>query len=760
MTPRWHEQYAWGYASYGKWGYFGTGEIVCSLGYFGELIPFATKKMTCEWGKGTAAPVTGPFFGDIFQAQVYRVDSDTDQVQRICCDPNSADPVEAKAAADMQYPGGGIRGGGAILPPPGVKIPGLPEGHGVMMMYAPALETRKTLDDGSPNPAYGRYNALTMVAFDADTGKVLGSIKNPNYVGIRRTQNYNGWMYASARTTNVATPGVSGGGAVLKWNPISTEGDTVNLENLFNFDTVFRLPAAGSQNDAQHIGLYQDKLVLLATTNFVGTPATTPGYGITNKEGSQVWLSPSLDDAGPGGLTAAGQDGWKSIFNYKDFDPDTVRGLAHPLGWAEEFDGQLVFGTYSTPPMTMFTHYAYYHPGAPVAAEDYRDLLPDKFTTIIRDFFNSEKAVSVFAIKNAGEENQSTRVLYGNYRYPVYNGKTWKMKVNRLGQRPKFGSAGYGNFINEYSWTWVKHNDRLYMGTFDATNPGQVMTPLIQQVLDLTNPQARFVDVMMEYSAAVRREAGFDLLRFDDLDHPARIETVRGYGNSYNWGLRSFMGPFGDKFYMGSAGTQNRVAGWSIFKLTPNENAPVGRVRRRAVLESIIETTMYALEAGTARGSQAGRGTVRAGQPANFNVKLRNRAPLPVTGARVCIKPPAGFTPAAGSGAKRVGRRVCVAVGRVPAKGSKTVVVRMIAGDRSRTGTATATVTGRSWAGGCGGLGAMLGAAKVGASQANSDDNCQEKLATTAGFKTDAAAAAKVRVRPAAGAPRGGGVTG
>ncbi len=731
MVPQYHEQYAWGYASYKKWGYFGTGQVVCNLAYFGELNPFATKNATCEFGKGPAAPNVGPFFGDITQTYVYRIDSDTDQVTRLCCNPESQDPLEHQAALDLQYNGGGIRGGGAIQPPPGVRIPGLPEGDGVAMMFAP------TLNQDRSSPSFGLYNAMALIAFDADTGKLLAVTTDPKYIGIRRTQDYDGWMYASARTVSPA-PGISGGGVVLKWDPISSDGDTINVNNFFHFDTVFNLaaPPANSGNDAQHIAMFGNRIVLLATTNFVGLPSSKPGYGISKHEGSQVWLSPPITS--PGGLTPDSQNEWKSIFNYKNYDPDPVRGVATPLGWATGFDGQLVVGSYSTAPMTTFSEWTAYH-GADVAPADYHKEIPTNFFTKARDFLNAEKAISIFAIKNPGTARQSVRLLYGNYRYPVYNGTSWKMKVNLLGQRPKFGSAGYDNFLNDYSWTWVVQHNRLYMGTFDATIPGNVLTPMAAQVLALTPAQEKFINTMMSYSAGIRREQGFDLLRFDDLNHPARIETVRGFGHKTEYGLRSlFQFPNTDKFYMGSAGTENLENGWSIFKLTPNENGPVAPVRHRAVLEPVLEATLRALEAGSSLASQ-----VRAGHLVNFNVTLFNMAPLPVTGARVCIKPPAGYRPAAGSGA-------CVVVDRVPAKGSKTVVVRMIAGDQSGTGTATAT--GQSWAGGCGGIGAVVAeGASVGMAPARSDNNCQEELATNAGFPVDAKAT--VRVRSAAGAP-------
>jgi hypothetical protein len=60
-------------------------------------------------------------------------------------------------------------------------------------------------------------------------------------------------------------------------------------------------------------------------------------------------------------------------------------------------------------------------------------------------------------------------LLYGNTTLPVFDGSTstWSNVPNATGKAALYGTAGFGNQFNTYTWSAAVFQNRLYIGTFD-----------------------------------------------------------------------------------------------------------------------------------------------------------------------------------------------------------------------------------------------------------------------------------------------------
>ena len=768
MTPKYNMDYAFGFTQYGTYGYFGSGQnIPCNIFYWGVLQPWSDDSAVCEYGKGVTGETLGPTAGDTSPTHMFRIDSTTDTVQEIT--PKLSDfpgdpAMQAKVATALDY---------LSRMNPGTRAAAAgPPGSNVVMYFGGLINNVKG------DPAFGRTNSLAAIAVDATTGKLLDVVNLTTVIGMRVGTVLNGHTYVAARTpSNI--PGVSGGGVVMKWLGSYAAPFSGGPQNN-GFETILVLNNhEGTKNDPNHIGTFTDAnggdhLVLAGINNINGDPTKVcPGSYVTDGQGSKVWISPVVPKTGDG-LTAASDPGWHSIFAYKQYDPDPIRGLSQYFGYLYQFDGQLVVGTYATPPLTTFTEWCHYNG---FNASTYPvPTIPANFRTKLRDFANAEHAVSVFAIKNPDNigGKQSVRLLYGDKKLPVFDGKTWKYKTNLLGQTPKFGRSGFGNALNMYNWTWAVMQNKLYMGTFDASIPGNVFTPAVAQIIHLTDRQEQFMNLIMDFANKVRKEQGGDLVRLDNLSRPGALEDIHGYGNQFHYGTRSLF-VFGNKMYAGGSGAYNRKAAFSIVKLTAQPQ-PVGPVVRRAVGERVMEVAMTVARAGLgAVPAQASSSTVRAGERVNFRVRLKNNGPLPATRSRVCVRLPRGFSLGSNPGAVVRNREVCVTVGTVKARGSRTVVIHATAPASGETAAAVANGSGSELTGdpacdsatGQSGPGALGEIASAGgrAAQATSTDPCPDLATVSAADQNAMLNDFRVFAKPKAvgvrvAAARTGGVTG
>lgn len=387
-------------------------------------------------------------------------------------------------------------------------------------------------------------SGLAMFAFEGSTGRFLGSHGFTDIVGGRGgVVASDGNLYLAARL-----PGT--GGAVLRWR-----GDK---ENPFRFETVANLG-----NDAGYLTTVGNRL---AVSGWVTQPSGKLGAAIGGP--SKIWMSPEIPATG---LTTEDADDWKPIFSWDDYDPDPAVSKGMNWGALTMWRGELYVGSYNPAGLgALQTHWA--TNGRPTG---------DALRTL--DMMKANRAATIFKIQKPGTAQQKVTLLYGEANLPVYNPTTklWVNKPNKLGQLPKFGPSGFnGNPGNMYSWTFSVFKDKLYMSTFDASGVTTPVAPFTAQVAGFS-PMLR--DSLQKVVGPVLKTTlgGGDVWRMDDPSRPAVAETLNGFGNRSEHGVRVFL-PFEDKghLYAGMAGSWNLRAtdvdrgGWELNALTPGATRP------------------------------------------------------------------------------------------------------------------------------------------------------------------------------------------
>ncbi|MFE5858361.1 hypothetical protein ACFQ61_34735 [Streptomyces sp. NPDC056500] len=388
---------------------------------------------------------------------------------------------------------------------------------------------------------------LSMFAFEGSTGRFLGSKAYTDLVSARGgVVAADGNLYLAGRA-----PGVNGG-RVLRW--------TGDKENPFVFDVVAQL-----ENDPGYLTTFKDRLVAS------GWGTQVPGErGAVSGSTSKVWMSPPIPSAG---LTFDGAAAWQPIFSWDEYDPDPMLSKGIAWGALTEWRGELYVGSYNQAAVgavqTMWK--AYGQPKGDVLRK--------------RDMISAARPTTVFRISDPGSTKQRTTLLYGEEKLPVYNPNTkrWTSKPNLLGQKPKFGPSGFnGNVGNAYSWTFTVFQDRLYMATFDSSGlitPGSHFTAVNN---GLSQTAKKNLELVVGPSLKATLGGG-DVWRMDDPAKPAVAETLNGFGNRSQQGVRVFL-PFEDKgfLYAGMASSWNLRAtakdrgGWELNRLTPGpKRAPL-----------------------------------------------------------------------------------------------------------------------------------------------------------------------------------------
>ncbi|MFJ5830697.1 hypothetical protein [Streptomyces sp. NPDC093089] len=506
--------YVWAAARSGDHGYFGTlANVLCGgISTFTADVPAAHEVPGVNSCEYSQSSGAATFGPRIG-------DSRTPQVLRVNADSQKVEDISPEDDPLFQNTTGlrGAAANGDIVFMMGLKQP-------------TALDARQ---------------GVSLFAFEGRTGRYLGSqLRTDLVTGRGGVQGPDGGLYLAGRTAN-STGGASGlGGSILKW--------TGSLEDPFQFEKVGDLP-----NDAGYITVVGNRL---AVSGWMGVLPSkkSASYGGPSK----IWMSPEI---GEGGLTTADAADWKSLFSWDDYDPDPVVGKSIVWGGIKEWRGDLYVGSYNYAGMTSVTS----------LWNEYGE--PTSEATRLRDVAKANRAATIFKISDPGTSKQKVTLLYGESALPVYDpaSKTWSTKPNKLGQTPKFGPSGFGNPANMYSWTFTTFQDKLYMSTADATGlmiPSAFTTQYSYGTSDAT---ATALEKVVG-PALFKTMGGGDVYRMDDPDKPAVAETLNGFGNRTQHGVRVFL-PFEDKGFLwaGMAGSYNLKTtdkdrgGWSLDKLTP-----------------------------------------------------------------------------------------------------------------------------------------------------------------------------------------------
>lgn len=544
--PKTNQGYVWGLTRYNKQLWFGTGANINCLTSGRNLHPSQPNHnddWVCEYGESQIAkrnPNLPASLGDHRPPRLYVYDLRTNRLIEKTNDVRSASQEDATRLTMTA----GIRAAG--------------NHRGVVFLAGPALG-----------------ESINLYAFDADTGRYLGSTNLPQYGNIRHFLVADGELYAGVGV------GANGGnrGHVLRW--------TGSKRNPFSFVEVANLPA-----QAADLIVHEGRIFV---TTWIGsgdegsaTAAVTADEPVVPGLAS-VWMSPKLS-AGAPGLHPSDANSWTRVWSVSQYEPDPLVARTYALGGLASYKGHLYWGTMHVPLKATYVHLLAYPPADEQAAGN-----------TIR---YTQRAIAIFRGKNFGSRNQKIDLLYGTPELPAYDpagndgkGRWYAASTNYT---PLYGPSGFGNPFLNYTWKMLVAGDRLYVGTMDWSyiskdlgnreNRPQLAAPA-ERLLNDPAATARLLSDAGAAARSLRTSAaadddpptpnvtyGADLWVFTSSNKPAEAVSQTGIGNYLNYGVRNMVND-GATVYLGMANPMNLrtdpnddvpEGGWELVKLTVN----------------------------------------------------------------------------------------------------------------------------------------------------------------------------------------------
>ncbi|MEE6263152.1 hypothetical protein [Plantactinospora sonchi] len=495
--PKVNQSYVWGLTKSGNHLWFGTAANVhcLTLGLsLAEIEPIENDDYVCEFGESpqrAKSPLLPPAAGDWRPPRVYLYDTST----RKLTDKTGA--IAGKSSADR------LRLESTV----GIRAAG--SHNGVVLLGGPGIV------------------GINLFAFDAKSGRYLGSTTVAQYGTIRHIIVADGALYAGV---GLGPDGLAGG-AVLRW--------AGNTSSPFKFTVVGKLPA-------QVADLVAHKGRLFVTT----WPSVARGVQAQTIAG--VWMSQWLT-TGKRGLTTADASSWRQVWSVSQYEPDPVVAASYGLGGLASYGGHLYWGTMHVPLKSTQTHTLRQRPAS------------DEQGSIAVQ--NTQRSTSIFRASNFDQGKAKAQLLYGASELPAFNPEAndgagaWQLRPT--GYKPKFGPAGFGNKYNNYTWKMVVTGDSLYVGTMDWSYVGKDLPPTVGGAVEAA---------LGEPDPA---SYGADLWVFDNPKKAAKPVDTTGLGNYLNYGIRTMVADR-SAIYLGMGNPMNLrtdteddvpEGGWELIRL-------------------------------------------------------------------------------------------------------------------------------------------------------------------------------------------------
>jgi len=369
-------------------------------------------------------------------------------------------------------------------------------------------------------PNLNAVRGINVFAFQESTKRFLGSTNLP-FSDIRQFTRVNGVSYAGVAS-------LSGPGAIIRW----TGTVSPRCRSCFTYEIVGNL-----DNEASYLTEHNGRLFATTWTQR-GAPL------------SGLWMSPPIPQEG---LTSTNANSWTKVWDFGSYEPDPFIVQTYGGGPLKSFGGYLYWGTMHNPWNSMAHWMDQY--GTPATPEDQS-----------ADFQGTLRSVAIFRGSDF-DSNPTVDLLYGEAQLPVYqpDTNTWTMTNNNMPvghNQPLYGPSGFGNRFNTYTWSMSIWNNRLWIGTFDWSQPAYLsgFTPMGGPFPPGYIDPANF---------------GADLFSFANSSSPANLEDQNGLGNITNYGIRNMATT--DKLYFGTANNMNLLTdpsapmgGWELIQAAPN----------------------------------------------------------------------------------------------------------------------------------------------------------------------------------------------
>jgi len=390
----------------------------------------------------------------------------------------------------------------------------------------------------------GLQGGINLFAFDTGTGGYLGSVNLAGYNNIRKFLVAGGALYAGVAVSGGA------GGRVLRWSGTPAAP--------FGFAEVGNLPS-----QAAELALHEGR-VFVSTWPSGASPAATLAAAPPDPTIAGLWMSPSLADGEPG-LTPADAGAWRQVWSAAQYEPDPVVARTYGGGALASYGGQLFWGTMHVPLLATVAHLTAYPPADRAAA--------------LAAVAGTQRAIAVFRGRNLAGPRPRIELLYGQSTLPAFdpagNSGAGAWRLAPTSYAPRFGTSGFGNPFNNYTWTMGVAGGSLYVGTMDWSYLAVQLVPLVLGQLGVPAGGAALGRAWRP-ELLTPRFFGADLWAFPRAGKPAAAVATAGVGNYLNYGIRTMV-PAGSTLYLGMANPMNlrtdptdRVpeGGWELIRLT------------------------------------------------------------------------------------------------------------------------------------------------------------------------------------------------
>jgi hypothetical protein len=528
--PKVNESYVFGLTKTQDKLWFGTApNMLCLVlgGDFGLDIPIETDSFVCEFGNSQTSPPLPSNLGDFRPPHIYTYDLAKKQL----VDMSAGFTGDDLNRLNTTY---GLRAAGTL--------------NNVVLLAGPGLGNK----------------TVNIFAYRADNGQFLGSRTFSQWGNVRDAKEIQGALYFAMQET-AAPPAPQG--SIQRW--VGTAG------NPFQFNTVGTIPNQAAAFLAEHQGR-------IYASTWYGLGAL-PGLDPL-PEANGIYMSPPISSGGLSPTTAA----WKKVFSFDQYENDPLVARTYFGGAMASFGGYLYFGTINNPLAGIFGALLADQQGVINLDCNGDGLGVDEILTTALGTF---RPISVFRGKDLDTPNPNVELLYGSEYWPSLVHRTdtpvecdryeilpLASHRNNLGQRPSLGFAGLNNFFNAYTWTMTVHDNRLFLGTFDWSSIAAAsVLDLVPRSFGYLSPNES-INAPIQYPPAL---IGADLFRFENTNDPAAAETLSGFGNWANYGVRSMTSD--GNLYVGTGNPFNlRVAeaggsdgGWELIELaSPARSIP------------------------------------------------------------------------------------------------------------------------------------------------------------------------------------------
>lgn len=521
-----NQAYLWGMVSVGDKVYFGTNTNFLCQGAGSIAVPGQDVSMGYEIKDCWACEMGSGKFGREVHAKIdpsYARLSDSRYSRMYCYDTKTGitediSPSGKDAAGNdyelMALNCQGLRSAGAH--------------NGVVFFGGPALYGSGYTDGES-------MVGSSFFAYDSDAEKFIGCSDMSNIEGmdgnqvtdVRRWMVYNDVLYVGVRITD--KNGVDRG-AVLRWY-----GDKTNP---WKFKVVGFM-----KNEAAEIEVFNNHMYV-------------SGWNTESLKHGALVKGPEIPADGLQPVDVDSPE-WQIVWDYTDYDKNSVNWSTVYGGALKEWNGKLYWGTISI---------AY---TLPVMAQKlgYTDFAEPEAMAF---FLGALRPTTFWRI----DENDKVELLYGETQMPIWNKMTQFDQYGRptgpdtwsivpTGWTPVYGRSGFGKPLTNYTWTLTEYKGDLYIGTMNFDN-------LVGGVAgNYGNESEGTIFKAMQTLLGISPSSyGFEMLKMVDHNKAPEYITVNGFGNGSAYGIRNFAN-CGDDLYIGTAAPLNlrENGGWHLFRM-------------------------------------------------------------------------------------------------------------------------------------------------------------------------------------------------